>query len=253
MNQPPPPTPPSTEPPPPGIAAGPAGDAATLLLRRAVSGALATALATDGGRPYASLVTLACDADGRPLFLFSDLSDHTRSLRADPRAALLIEEASRRANPQTGPRVTLVGRIDEAEEPRLRRRYLARHPGAAFYAGFADFHIFRMTVERVHFVGGFGRAAWLPPESVLAEPARAAAIALAEEALLAEINADAAGLARLAAALPRRGTGAWRLVALDPLGADFRRGGALARLALPRPAVDAEDLRRLLASAAAGR
>lgn len=228
-------------------------DDAARLLRRAVCGSLATTLADADGQPYASLVTLACDTVGRPLFLFSDLSDHTRNLRRDARAALLVEEASRRANPQTGPRLTLVGRIDAAEDPGLRRRFLARHPGAAFYAGFADFHIFRMTAERLHFVGGFGRAAWLPVAAVLADATAAAAIAAAEEALLAELALDAGLVAKLAARLGgRRGTGAWRLTGVDPLGIDARRGGATARLPLPRPATDAADLRRLLADLAAG-
>ncbi|MEK7246610.1 MAG: pyridoxamine 5'-phosphate oxidase family protein, partial [Pseudomonadota bacterium] len=130
------------------------------LLRRGRSGMLATVLggvtplgvpshdAARAGHPYASLVTLAWDVDASPIFLFSTLSDHTRNLASDSRAALLIEEASRRANPQTGPRVTLIGRIAPCargeDESSARRRFLARHPEAARYAGFGDFRFFRM-------------------------------------------------------------------------------------------------------------
>ncbi len=183
----------------------------------------------------------------RPIFLFSDLSDHTKNLAADARASLLVEEASRHANPQTAPRVTLVGRIARDDEPRLRRRFLARHPGAAFYAGFADFHVFRMTIERVHYVGGFGRARWLAAADVLADRAAADALAACEDDVLARLNAEHADAVQLIATrlLGRRGTG-WRIIGVDPAGVDFRRGASLARLAFPRPATDAESLVTLL-------
>lgn len=217
------------------------------LLRRARSGALATALADDGGRPYASLVTLALDLDGSPIFLFSALSDHTKNLSCDDRASLLVEEASRHANPQTGPRITLVGRVLGDDTPRLRRRFLARHPGSELYAGFADFRIFRLTVERVHFVGGFGRARWLTAADVLADRAAADAIAAREEEFLDQINAQGEAVDLMAShLLGRRGQG-WRLVGVDPAGLDLARGASSARLTFPRPAADADDLRVLLA------
>ena len=81
--------------------------AARRLMRHARSAMLATALAEgargEAGWPYGSLVTVALDCDASPILLFSDLSDHTRNIKADPRATLLFEAASRRANPQTGP------------------------------------------------------------------------------------------------------------------------------------------------------
>jgi hypothetical protein len=215
------------------------------LIRRARSGALATAMANDGNRPYASLVTVATDTDGSPVLLFSDLSDHTQNLKADPRAALLLEEASRRANPQTGARITLIGRIDVADEPRLKRRFLARHPGAIVYAGFADFHVYRMQVERAHFVGGFGRAQWLDAEPILCDAAASAAIAAAEGVILDELQAEAGIGPALARHLTLRGDG-WQVIAVDPEGADLRRRSSFARLTLPRPAADEGDLRRLL-------
>lgn len=225
-------------------------DAATqarILLRSRRSAALATAMATEGGWPYASLVTVACDVDGSPILLLSRLSDHTRNLDRDPRASLLLEDASRRANPQTGPRLTLLGRILPDAEPRLRRRFLARHPGAALYADFTDFRIFRMQVERGHWVGGFGQARWLESEAILADPNASQAIADAEPAILEHMNADRAGSVDLYAnrLLGRSGTG-WRLIALDPHGGDLARGTALARLSFPHPVGDAGELRATL-------
>jgi putative heme iron utilization protein len=219
------------------------GAEARALLRRARSAAFATALAAAGGDawPYASLVTMACDADASPILLLSDLSDHTRNIRRDDRASLLIEAASNRANPQTGPRVTLLGRIVPTEDERHRRRFLARHPSAGLYAGFADFNVYRMVVERAHFVGGFGRALWLSPEDVLLAPSQAAAAAEAEPALLAEWKGPRAEQVAKAAEhrLARAGAG-WRLAAIDPEGCDLRRRGTPSRLDFGR-IVDSVD------------
>lgn len=233
----------------------PADDAAAparALLRRHRAGTLATALADDGGRPYASLVTFACDCDGSPILLFSGLADHTRNLAADPRASLLIEDASRRANPQTGPRLSLIGRIAPDGEPRLRRRFLARHPGAVQYADFPDFRFFRMTVERGHWVGGFARARWLSADRLLADGAAAAAIADAEPSVLEHMNADhGAAIDLYATRLLRRAGSGWRMTAVDPDGCDLARGAAVARLPFPAAATDADALRAILIELAA--
>jgi putative heme iron utilization protein len=220
------------------------GAEARALLRRARSAAFATALAADAGDaawPYASLVTIACDADASPILLLSDLSDHTRNIRRDERASLLIEAASSRANPQTGPRVTLLGRIVLTQDERHRRRFLARHPSAGLYAGFADFNVYRMSVERAHFVGGFGRAVWLPAEDIVLAASMAAAAAEVEPALLAEWQGPRAEQVARAAEhrLARPGAG-WRLAAIDPEGCDLRRRGTLSRLDFGR-IVDSED------------
>jgi len=135
--------------------------AARRLLKRARLAALATSLVR-GGWPYASLVTVAADADGSPILLLSDLADHTKNLAGDPRASLLIDEAEGLANPQTAERLTVMGRLKRSDDPSLRRRFLSMHPKARLYADFGDFHFYRMTVTRAHYVGGFGRALWIP-------------------------------------------------------------------------------------------
>jgi putative heme iron utilization protein len=220
---------------------------ARVVLRSRRSAALATALATDGGRPYASLVTFACDVDGSPILLLSNLAEHTRNLRAEARASLLIEHASRRANPQTGPRLTLLGRIEARDDERLRTRFLARHPGAALYAGFADIRVYLMTVERAHYIGGFGGGHWIAADALLTDAEAARAIAEAEPSAIEHMNTDHAQSIDLYASrlLGRAGSG-WRIVALDPDGCDLARGNALARLTFPRPARDAGELRAML-------
>lgn len=217
------------------------------LLRSRRSAALATLLATGAGWPYASLVTIAADVDGSPILLLSGLSDHTRNIDRDSRASLLIEDASRRANPQTGPRLTLLGHCVPDATPRLRSRFLARHPGAALYAGFSDFRIFRMQVDRAHWVGGFGQARWLDSVAVLADAEASGVLAEIETSTLERMNAEHAGWVEGYAhrLLGRRGAG-WRLIAIDPDGCDLARGMAFVRLPFPRVARDGDELWAIL-------
>lgn len=219
------------------------GAAARGLMRRARSASLGTSLRGRDGWAYVSLVTVACDCDGSPLLLLSDLSDHTRNLAADNRGSLLFEAASGRANPQTGPRVTVLGRIEKSDVHRHRRRFLARHPSANLYAGFGDFFIYRMAVERAHSVAGFGRAHWMDADALLADRDAAESIAGEEPRILEYMNAERAEMATLYAdrLLDRRGDG-WTMEGIDPDGCDLRRKNTLARLDFPHAVEDADAL-----------
>ena len=212
-------------------------DASRLLIRRARAGLLSTALKSRNGWPYGSLVSVALDCDLSPLLLFSNISDHTRNITHDPRASLLIEETSRLKNPQTGPRVTVLGKIKPTKDDRHARRFLARHPEAALYARFGDFNFYRMQFERVHFVGGFARAIWLLGTDLFSDAKAAAALAKAEAAILEHMNRDHADAvdhyANAHLGLSGRG---WEMTGVDPDGTDLRRGGRFARLEFAKTA-----------------
>src|SRR3984885_9762349 len=108
------------------------------LMRLARTGALAT-LEAKGGAPLTTLLGVASDFDGAPLFLMSTLSRHTRTLAGDPRASLLLTGRHERGDPLNQPRVTLGGVVERCAVPRAKLRYLQRNPKAGLYAGFADF------------------------------------------------------------------------------------------------------------------
>jgi putative heme iron utilization protein len=216
------------------------------LMRLARTGALAT-LEAGAGAPLTTLVGVASDFDGAPLFLMSTLSRHTKNLARDPRTSLLLTGRHERGDPLNHPRVTLGGRVERCPEPRAKVRYLQRNPKAGLYAGFADFALFRLRIEDVHFNGGFGRAAPLTPAEVLASREGEAALAAAEERLLAEVNAlGAVALARLAGhkTSPRApGPGGGRAIGLDSEGLDLAVGGRTARAQFAKPAHDPEAWR----------
>lgn len=205
------------------------------LIRGAVKATLATTLATGGGA-YASLVTVASAMDGRPILLLSSLADHTVNLAADDRGSLLIEDTAGHANPQTGPRVSLMGRISAADDPGLRARFLARHPAARVYADFADFRFHVVTLERAHFVGGFARAVWLDGAKIRCPASTAREFAAAEADVLAHMNGEHAdAVALYGRTLLRRRGRRWTMTGVDPWGFDLRCGQTVHRYDFGRP------------------
>jgi putative heme iron utilization protein len=219
------------------------------LLRSVGSGALAT-LDTQGA-PYSSLTSVATDVDGRPLLLLSRLAAHTGHLETDARASLLFARIGR-GDPLAHPRLTLIGRASRlergsVEHHRARRRFLAAHPKAALYAGFADFSFWRLDPSQAHLNGGFARAAQLSGTELLTEVGNAQELVSAEENALAHMNQDhAEAIALYATALLGAAPGPWKLTGLDPEGCDLAQGDERRRLAFPRPVHTPEQLRAML-------
>ena len=219
------------------------------LLRSVRSGALAT-LDPDG-TPFASLVTIATDADGTPLMLLSRLSAHTRNLLADPRCSLLFSQGGK-GDPLAHPRLTVVGRTVPAEEPRARERFLARHPKARLYADFPDFGFFALDPSAGHLTGGFAKAASLTRGQVLLDLTGAEGLVAGERGAVEHMNADHVdALALYAAGAGGDADLPWRLSGLDPEGLDLMSGERTARAIYPDLVSDMGALRKILVAMAA--
>jgi putative heme iron utilization protein len=217
------------------------------LVRKCDRAALATALPGDGGAwPYASLVLVAVDHDLSPILLLSDLAEHTKAIAADPRASLLFDGTGGLAQPLTGPRVTLLGRAAKTDDERLKQRFLRHHPDAALYAGFRDFNVYKVSLERTHLVGGFGKIHWIEPAELLAVPPLPE-LAASEEGIVAHMNDDHADAVQLYAdkLLGLAGEG-WTMTGIDREGLDLRLNGGVARLAFDQPLRAAAEARQTL-------
>lgn len=223
------------------------------LLRGLDRAALATALpatpAGDGGAawPYASLVLAAVDHDLSPILLLSDLAEHTKAITADSRVSLLFDGTAGLDQPLTGPRVTLLGCAARTTDERLGQRFLSRHPDAAMYAGFKDFHFYRVALERAHLVAGFGKIRWLEAADLL--PVQSPGLAESEAGIVSHMNDDHADALQLyAEKLLGLTAGDWRMTGIDAEGIDLRRGGQVARLPFDTPLATAAEARKVLVS-----
>jgi putative heme iron utilization protein len=213
------------------------------LMRALVRASLATAAAE--GWPYASLVLVAVDHDASPLLLLSDLAEHSKNIARDRRVSLLFDGTGGRDDPLTGPRVTVLGELATTDDHRLFSRFTERHPSAAAYAGFADFHLYRLAVQRAHLVAGFGRIEAIAGEALI-YPA-SSALTAAEAEILRHMAADHADAVNLYANRILGFPGDdWRLTGIDPEGIDLRRGGRVERLDFEASVSDASAARAAL-------
>lgn len=216
------------------------------LMRARPKAALAT-LNREGGVPYGSLINVATTPEGAPIILISTLAWHTQNLLNDPRGSVLFDDTDGLADPLTGPRVTIMGRFEKTEDPAIRHRYLARHPGAALYVDFGDFAFWTLHATEAHAVAGFGRIETIPADEILLSTDRCTALTQAEQRIVEHMNedhADAIGL--YATQLLGQEPGPWQMTAIDMDGVDLSDTERTVRLAFPNPVSTAEEARDAL-------
>ena len=207
--------------------------------RKSTKAALATLQETTGA-PYNSLVTVALDQAGCPIFLLSDLALHTRNINTDPRASVLFDDTGGLDDPLEGVRVSYMGRIVKSAREEDARRFLARHPDARMYSEFADFSFYRLEPDQAHYIAGFGRIFTLEAESFTIRQDVAAAFEAAEAGIIEHMNDDHAdAMALYATVLLGAAEGDWRMSGCDADGCDLICDAGRLRLefpeTLPRP------------------
>ncbi|CAB3770895.1 HugZ family pyridoxamine 5'-phosphate oxidase [Paraburkholderia solisilvae] len=199
------------------------------LLHRVAAGTLATHSRQPQGFPYPSILPFVPGARHQPTILVSRLAEHTRNLEDDPRAGFLVADAPD-GDVLNAQRVTLLGRFERIDpEPPLVQRYLRYQPDAERYLALGDFSFWRLAVERIRYIGGFGTMGWLDGSEL--DPLEP--LPFDEEAALIERFP----------AHPRR-PGNVELLGVDRYGVDFRVAGTRTRRAFDAaPAMDAATLR----------
>ena len=147
-----------------------AAEEARALVASTNVGTLATH--SQDGFPWASLVAFGSLEHGSPVLFVSRLAEHARNLERDPRASLVVADPHPGADALASGRVTLAGTA-EHPGPELagiaQEAYVEAVPSAKAYTNFGDFSLWVLRVERVRWVGGYGRM-----ESVDAEAYAAA-------------------------------------------------------------------------------
>lgn len=238
-------------PPPKSPETGTLGREIRQLMRGRAAATLATSLQGAENWPYASLVLVAAGLDATPLLLISRLAEHTKNIGADPRVSILYDGTEGAQSRLAAARATVLGRaVPASHNAEALARYIARHPEAQAYAGFADFGLFEVQVERAHLVAGFGRIHWIDGKDIVLPRATLAGFAEAEAEALAAADREPEMLRQLTAALP---PAEWRMTGCDPDGCDFRAGSEVARLAFAQTVARAGDLAAALRQLAQGR
>ena len=226
-----------------------AAEEARAIMAGSTVGTLATL--TSEGAPWASVVTYACLSDGTPVLCVSRLALHGRNLAGDPRASLAVSAPlGEDEDPSDAGRVTLAGVVESPQGASLddaRATYEAAVRTASVFSSFGDFTFWLLRVERIRWVGGFGRMASTDPkryaEAELDPVAPAAAYAVRH---LNEDHADA--LLAMAQAFSGH-TDATAAVCLRAdrygldLGVTTPRGATSSRVGFAAPITEPDGLR----------
>ncbi len=248
---------PSAPPPlrPPSSDARPSAAEQARTIAAATNAATLASLTADG-HPWASLVAYGL-LGGTPVLCVSDLAEHGRNLAGDPRASLSVVAATIEPDPLAGSRITLAGRVvrpSNAERDAARSAYLSAVPAARHYLDFSDFTLWLLKIERVRWVGGYGRMDSATGEQyVAAEPDPVAPAAASAIAHLNADHADAlAAMARAFGGYPDTENAV--CTGIDRYGLDLRvhtpRGVSYARVGFPERLDSASELRSTTAQLA---
>lgn len=162
------------------------------LLRHRRHGVLCTSSKRADGWPFASVVPYAIDDAGRPVILIATIAEHTRNIDADPRVSLLVQSDPPDGDVQADARLCVMGRatvIPDDELDAARARYLERLPEAEGYFATHDFSFRRISVERLRYIGGFGKIFWLDVEAYRARSEHDP-LAASRDAIVDHVNAD---------------------------------------------------------------
>lgn len=229
---------------------------ARALIRSERNAVLSTLSKRIAGFPFGSIAPFAVSSAGEPIILISEIAEHTRNLRADSRASLLIQDSAAMADPQAGARATLMGYampVPLVYTDDARRRYLNLFPNSAGYFDAHDFSLFQIKVEQVRFIGGFGEIYWLDGGEVVDAAANLSIDPLAPQVAMIcdHMNMDHADALRLyAAAFAGAQADAAKMIHVDRMGFDLvaveSGSHKHLRIDFPQPLVNSEQVRPVM-------
>ena len=146
---------------------------ALALLSQNRTGSLATFSTKHPGFPFTSVATYSVSPNGEPIFFFSSMARHSKNLKSNPNASLLVKSESTGTDAPGGVlasgRVTVIGQIvpiEKADHEVIAKGYLAANPEAAQWASFGDFQFYRMEIVEVYVVAGFGAMGWVDAQQL---------------------------------------------------------------------------------------
>lgn len=229
----------------------PVDEATRRLARRLVRSSRFAALASlspGAGDPLVSRVSVATAVEGDPIILVSELSAHTKALLSDARCSLLFGEPGP-GDPLAHPRISVSGLAEVVDRDSragkaLRRRFLDRHPAAALYADFGDFHFLAVKAIRANLNAGFARAYELEPSDFIDAPVDEdfqRGLMRARDHMNLDHGDAVDRLARHHLDHDREG---WRIVTGDPAGFEVGCGDLLGRIEFLTRAASRSDLRK---------
>ena len=110
--------------------------------------------------PQNSVVAYSCTKEGKPIFCFSSISQHSRNIKLNNRVSFSLTEKNFLNAADV--RATFVGNIKKVDDKDytllLKELFMSSHPHA-FWANFPDFSLYILDeIKDISINGGFGKA-----------------------------------------------------------------------------------------------
>lgn len=242
------------------------------LIRSSTKGYLSTQLDTSKSKnvelknsklliPYTTFVTIAFDYDVCPIFILSDLSEHTKNLKKNNYVSLLIYEEQKfleffaeyvnetqvdalggYEDPMSRPRLTIVGKLVKYDSLVAKKRFLLRHPASNLYANFADMNLYKLEIINAHITAGFARVKMFDRKELLSE-----FVDFKEDEfkVVDHMNDEHfESIDLYVKCFFGKGKG-WRITGIDSEGFDLRLGLHTLRYYFEKPIKEVSDLRKV--------
>ncbi|HEY7772183.1 MAG TPA: DUF2470 domain-containing protein [Marinagarivorans sp.] len=119
------------------------------------------------GMPFGSVSPVMLSDEGDVIFYVSDIAQHARNLTADPRLSVTFFNAVDAGDQNEQGRLTLSGcamPLDADAADTYSERYFRIFPDAISYRKAHDFRFWKLNVEAIRWIGGFGKIYWLDAE-----------------------------------------------------------------------------------------
>jgi len=147
-----------------------AGDeTAGAVVKLAKGGTILTLSSDHKGTPFGTPAPYALDKEGRPVVFLSNMAVHTKNLKKNDKCSVMVFKENK-DDPFNSARVTFVGKmvkIEDKERAEYKKLFLAKNKTAEDFADFEDFNFYRLEIEKIFYVGGFGDAGWVEVEDYL--------------------------------------------------------------------------------------
>ena len=112
--------------------------------------------------PYTSLVPYTVDKNGRPIIFISDLAMHTKNLKKNEKCSLMATKINGK-DVFNSARITFIGKMNKVpdkEVEKVNKIYLEKYPDSKELLEMEDFAFYRMEIDQVNYIGGFGDINW---------------------------------------------------------------------------------------------
>ena len=134
------------------------------LFRSSNTAILSTLSKSTDDYPFGSFVTFVSNSN-RELFIYaSDIAEHTKNILNDSRACVTISSVNNDGDKQASARLSLMGdltRVAKDEVKNYQSRFFKFLPESERYSHIHGFHLYRLTILKARWIGGFGAIGWL--------------------------------------------------------------------------------------------